>query len=254
MTLRSSHFRWTWLILISVFLGLMLASCESTYDRDRMAAPDPGERTDPPRGTANLGPQTPTSAFGSPIPIGISSHAAQESGVSRAAAKRGQQLFQSSGCIGCHTVNGQGGKVGPDLSDEGNAGHSAQWLKTQIRNPKAHDPQTTMPAFDKLTGQQVNDLVDYLESLKKGQAQAGPAAPGPARGMAAQPAASVGTASLVATGGQLWGRTCGQCHNLRSPSEYSDAQWAVAVHHMRVRVPLTGQEQRDILAFLQASN
>jgi mono/diheme cytochrome c family protein len=218
MSLRCARLSGIRLVLISVLLGVMLASCESTYDRDRMAAEGPRRPADPPA------PST--------------------------AVARGQQLFESNGCMGCHMVNGQGGTVGPDLSNEGSAGHSAQWLRTQIRDPKAHDPQAIMPSFSKLSDQQVNDLVAYLDSLKQGRAQAAAAAPT----HASRAAAGVGAASLVTTGGQMWSQTCGQCHNLRPPAEYSDAQWAVAVHHMRVRVPLTGQEQRDILAFLQASN
>jgi mono/diheme cytochrome c family protein len=140
----------------------------------------------------------------------------------------------------------------PSLSNEGNAGQSRQWLITQIRDPRVHDPQTAMPASKGLSDRQVNDLAAYLESLKGGQAQAGPRGVGSTPGVGA--AVSAPPVSLVTTGGKMWGQTCGQCHNLRPPFEYSDAQWAVAVHHMRIRVPLTGQQQRDILAFLQASN
>jgi mono/diheme cytochrome c family protein len=223
MALPHSQLRsFLWLVIVSGMFGVLMASCESTYDRNQMAAGDPSGRGDP-------------------------------SSLS-AGAERGKQLFEKVGCLGCHTVHGQGGKVGPDLSNEGNAGLSRQWLSTQIRDPKKNDPQSIMPAFGNLSDQQVKDLVDYLESLKTGQARADTSdavAPQEAGG---GPAAAVGTASPVTTGGNLWGQICGQCHNLRAPSEYSDAQWAVAVHHMRVRVPLTGEEQRDILAFLQASN
>ena len=106
-----------------------------------------------------------------------------------------------------------------------------------------------MPAYATLSDEQVNDLVDYMLSLTTTGGQAGATATRTTEG---RPTASV--ASSVTTGGIMWSRRCGQCHDLRPPSEYSDAQWAVAVHHMRVRVPLTGEEQRDILAFLQASN
>jgi mono/diheme cytochrome c family protein len=219
MMLPPSRLSLVWLVALSGLLSLSITGCQNTYSEGRRAAEDPPGPSDPP--------------------------------ASSAAVQRGQKLFQTVGCMGCHMVNGKGGTAGPDLSNEGNAGHSVDWLKTQMRDPKTHDPQTIMPAFGKLSDQQADDLAAYLETLKTGSAQAGPAAP-PATPEA--PAAGVTRASLVTTGGTLWGKTCGQCHNLRPPSEYSDAQWAVAVHHMRVRVPLTGQEQRDILAFLQASN
>ena len=53
---------------------------------------------------------------------------------------------------------------------------------------------------------------------------------------------------------QLWSENCTRCHNGRPPGEFSDTQWDVIVTHMRVRANLTGEEQRQILAFLQASN
>jgi hypothetical protein len=53
---------------------------------------------------------------------------------------------------------------------------------------------------------------------------------------------------------QLWAENCNRCHNSRPPGEFSDAQWQVIVHHMRVRAGLTAEESRQILAFLKASN
>jgi len=107
-----------------------------------------------------------------------------------------------------------------------------------------------MPAYPTLSDEQVNNLVDYMLSLKTASAPTGAAA---ARTMQGRQTVST-VSSPIAVGGTTWSRRCGQCHNLRPPSEYSDAQWAVAMHHMRVRVPLTGAEQKDILVFLQASN
>lgn len=82
--------------------------------------------------------------------------------------KQGQQLFQSQSCLGCHTVNGQGGAVGPNLSKEGTKSRSSQWLGQQLRDPKSHDPQTVMPSFKQLSDQQIKELVAYLQSLGAG--------------------------------------------------------------------------------------
>ena len=104
-----------------------------------------------------------------------------------------------------------------------------------------------MPAFNNLSSEQNNDMVDYLMSLsgkKSSDTNMHDVTNASARNMAVS----------LSTAGQKWSDICGQCHNLRSPSEYSDAQWQVAVHHMRVRVPLTGEDQRMILKFLQESN
>lgn len=55
-------------------------------------------------------------------------------------------------------------------------------------------------------------------------------------------------------GAELWSENCARCHNLRSPSTFSDAEWDVAVHHMRVRANLTPEESKKILEFLKSAN
>ena len=60
--------------------------------------------------------------------------------------------------------------------------------------------------------------------------------------------------AAFARGARLWADNCGRCHNVRDPKELRDDQWKPVVTHMRIRAPLTGAEQRDILLFLQASN
>jgi hypothetical protein len=56
------------------------------------------------------------------------------------------------------------------------------------------------------------------------------------------------------SGNQLWSENCSRCHNIRPPEYYSDAQWDIIVHHMRLRANLSGEEQRKISEFLRASN
>lgn len=72
----------------------------------------------------------------------------------------------------------------------------------------------------------------------------------PAAGVA-PPAAASATPSKGAA--QLWAETCSRCHNLRDPATYNDDQWTVAMHHMRVRAQLTGEEERTILRFLKTA-
>jgi len=224
--LRQHAFAWS--VVISAILSIVIASCSTTDQSNRQQARDSsfGGQADPP------------DARGDPS-------------LSSAGVKSGKKLFATLGCAGCHTTNGKGGLAGPDLSHKATEGRSREWLRTKIRNPKADNPQTIMPAYATLSDEQVNNLVDYLLSLTTTGRQAGATA---VRTTKDRPTASAASSSSVTTGGTMWSQSCGQCHGLRPPSEYSDAQWAVAVHHMRVRVPLTGEEQRDILAFLQASN
>ena len=53
---------------------------------------------------------------------------------------------------------------------------------------------------------------------------------------------------------KLWAQTCTRCHNTRPATSFSDAQWEVITHHMRVRANLTGPETRAILEFLKDAN
>jgi ubiquinol-cytochrome c reductase cytochrome b subunit len=140
-------------------------------------------------------------------------------------AKQGAQLFASLGCGGCHTVNGVGGTLGPNLSNEGDMGRTRQWLEAQIRAPRSHDPQSIMPAFDKLGDQQLNELIDYLLSLKRtntpeqGASPAGvPTTTASGSGGAAPPCAattpgvSAYTIGSVEHGRSLFNGYCVACH------------------------------------------
>jgi putative heme-binding domain-containing protein len=49
---------------------------------------------------------------------------------------RGQTIYASSGCAGCHRINGQGGSLGPDLSSVG-AARSVAYLRESITTPDA---------------------------------------------------------------------------------------------------------------------
>ncbi len=56
------------------------------------------------------------------------------------------------------------------------------------------------------------------------------------------------------SGAELWAENCVRCHNIRSPSSYSPAQWEVVMMHMRVRANLTPAEHKKILEFLKAGS
>lgn len=109
--------------------------------------------------------------------IGQQQQTAAQSTDSQALA--GKQVFLTSGCIGCHAINGVTTTdptklIGPNLTHFG----GRQWiaggvvdntpsnLAAWIRNPQAVKDGADMPAFPQLTTDQVNELVAYLESLK----------------------------------------------------------------------------------------
>jgi cytochrome c551/c552 len=78
----------------------------------------------------------------------------------------GASLFKSKGCIACHTINGKGGKVGPNLSHIGSNNLSYHWMKEQLADPAAHFRSNIMPSYGSMPPAKIKILVNYLESLK----------------------------------------------------------------------------------------
>jgi cytochrome c oxidase subunit 2 len=69
-------------------------------------------------------------------------------------------------CSTCHTIDGEGGSVAPDLSHEG-AKHDAMWLHDWITDPMSVRFDATMPPFgDRLNDQQMTAIVGYLAGRK----------------------------------------------------------------------------------------
>jgi cytochrome c5 len=56
------------------------------------------------------------------------------------------------------------------------------------------------------------------------------------------------------SGAQIWAENCMRCHELRSPSQYTPAQWGVIIQYMRLKAGLTGEQAKKVLAFLQSAS
>lgn len=78
----------------------------------------------------------------------------------------GRTLYRQEGCFMCHQLDGQGGKVGPDLTYEGTRGRTNAWLVGHFRDPAAFTPGSIMPAFKNLTNAQLDALTAFLQSQK----------------------------------------------------------------------------------------
>lgn len=75
-------------------------------------------------------------------------------------AAAGKQVFESAGCVACHTLADAGstGTVGPNLDD---AKPPATLVVTRVT-----DGAGAMPSFkDKLTEQQISDVAAYVSSV-----------------------------------------------------------------------------------------
>ena len=80
----------------------------------------------------------------------------------------GRRLFETQGCRGCHKLNGVGGSVGPDLTEEGAVHRSPEWLERHFLDPNAVSRNSPMPNFH-FTKEQARALTFYMLSLTSEQ-------------------------------------------------------------------------------------
>ena len=64
--------------------------------------------------------------------------------------------------------------------------------------------------------------------------------------------AAVAQEKIELSGAELWTLNCNRCHMIRSPGEFTAAQWQAILMHMRVRANIPAAQAREILKFLQS--
>jgi mono/diheme cytochrome c family protein len=79
--------------------------------------------------------------------------------------QRGLQIYQSWGCVNCHTNDGKGGKMGPDLARVGETHSDPYWFRRYLSDPRSIIPTSVKPPV-KLPDADMDDLIAYLQSLK----------------------------------------------------------------------------------------
>lgn len=78
-------------------------------------------------------------------------------------ASSGHQFYTAQSCDTCHSIAGKGGDIGPALNGVGAKLSRAQ-ITQIVKDGKAN---TTMPPLPSgTTDQQLNEIVDFLTSLK----------------------------------------------------------------------------------------
>ncbi|BFT75514.1 MULTISPECIES: cytochrome c oxidase subunit II [Paenibacillus] len=94
-----------------------------------------------------------------------------------ATAQKGEELFKEN-CMSCHAVTANGPGVAPNLKGfadrdtlAGILEHTPEKMALWIHNPQDQKPGNKMPAFGKEAGgklddAQINDIVQYLQTLK----------------------------------------------------------------------------------------
>jgi cytochrome c2 len=93
---------------------------------------------------------------------------ARSGSVLRGSAEHGWKVFQEK-CIQCHSVSGEGGKIGPELGPDLDLPHSTARFATILWNhapamlARARQVSTVIPALD---GEEIKDVQTFLISLQ----------------------------------------------------------------------------------------
>lgn len=83
--------------------------------------------------------------------------------------EKGAMLFQKKGCVGCHFTDSRETKFGPGLKglfDRQRLPESGRPATAANVRSQLIDPYQKMPSFaDKLTDEQMDAIIQYLETL-----------------------------------------------------------------------------------------
>ena len=78
----------------------------------------------------------------------------------------GAAVFQSKGCMNCHSLKGTGGTFGPALDKIG-ATLSAEAIEKYVKAPRGVNPKALMPPQkDNLTERELEEVARFLANLK----------------------------------------------------------------------------------------
>ncbi|MCC6544350.1 MAG: cbb3-type cytochrome c oxidase subunit II, partial [Nitrospirae bacterium] len=78
----------------------------------------------------------------------------------------GKEVYERKGCANCHKIDGAGGELGPDLTNEGNViSHDVKWHLSHFNDPSSVVPGSIMPKIDLLEPES-GALAAYMMSLK----------------------------------------------------------------------------------------
>ncbi len=75
----------------------------------------------------------------------------------------GERLVHELGCTYCHSINGRGGLVGPDLAMAPHA-QDTEWLERHFENPQEVSPGSVMPPLS-LLPTETRAIIAYIQDL-----------------------------------------------------------------------------------------
>ncbi len=85
--------------------------------------------------------------------------------VAAAGVSPGAAVFQTRGCMNCHSLHGTGGSFGPALDTIGRTLNNEQ-IEHYIRDPKSINPKALMPPQKELSDREREEVAKFLASQR----------------------------------------------------------------------------------------
>jgi nitric oxide reductase subunit C len=85
--------------------------------------------------------------------------------VAKVGVSPGAAVFQSKGCMNCHTLHGTGGTFGPALDTVGRR-MTMEQIEHYVQDPKSVNPKSQMPPQKELSARELEEVAKFLSSLK----------------------------------------------------------------------------------------
>jgi len=77
----------------------------------------------------------------------------------------GAAVFQTKGCMNCHSLKGTGGTFGPAMDAVGKK-LSREQIARYVRDPKGVNPKSMMPPQTELSDRELEEVANFLSTLK----------------------------------------------------------------------------------------
>jgi len=77
----------------------------------------------------------------------------------------GAAVFQTKGCMNCHSFKGTGGTFGPAMDTVGKK-LSQEQIARYVRDPKGVNPKSMMPPQKELSDRELEEVAKFLSNLK----------------------------------------------------------------------------------------
>lgn len=138
--------------------------------------------------------------------------------LSAAATRKAEAMLRDRlPCLGCHTLNGSGGRAGPDLSSV-RTRRSADYIAAIVSDPAGVVPAAAMPRT--LMPSATRDLIVRYLQTRPGDATGGV----PTAARVATPTASPGAPTAATPdGAALYSRWCATCHGVTGKGDGANA-------------------------------